>query len=140
MRVMRTRDRGVSTALTCLAVATVAIVVIVGAWLLSVALSDPVGRGEAVKEKNTSTNRIFAQQRFEQLNADVDATRAKITAAEKVRASSPEAETRYQGLVSYCASVVADYNAAARSYTQQDFRAADLPASLNPTADCEPTP
>jgi alcohol dehydrogenase class IV len=101
--------------------------------------AEPVGRANAYQQQQSATNRIFAQETFEKLHADIEATRAKIAAARGVRASSDEAETRYQGLISYCAGVVADYNAAARSYRTEQFRAADLPSKLDPITDCEPS-
>lgn len=107
-------------------------------WGVNVLTSDPKGRGDAYRQKESANNRIFAQQSFEQRYADIQATVAKIGAAEKVRTESSEAETRYEGLTSYCAQVVGEYNAAARSYTTQDFRSADLPSQLDPTTDCEP--
>lgn len=101
--------------------------------------AEPRGRGEAYQQKESANNRIFAQQRFEDLSAEIEATKVKISAAAPVRRTSPEAEVRYQGLVQHCASTVAQYNAAARSYTQQDFRAADLPPSYNSAIECADT-
>lgn len=102
-------------------------------------LAEPAGRAGAYQQKESANNRIFAQQQFEELAAEITATQAKIAAAGKVRETSPEAEIRYQGLISYCASTAAQYNAASRSYTTEQFKAADLPASYDPATDCEPT-
>jgi hypothetical protein len=101
--------------------------------------ANPAGRAQAYRQKESGTNRVFAQQLFEKQYADVQATKAKIKAAEKTRTISPEAETRYEGLLSYCASVVGEYNAAARSYTTEQFRASDLPSQLDLDTDCEPS-
>ena len=45
-------------------------------------------------------------------------------------------KTNLTGARTYCASVVADYNALSRKYTAAEFKAADLPASLDAGA-CE---
>jgi hypothetical protein len=119
-------DRGVSTPLVVIGVCLAFVAVIAGAWLLSVVLAEPVGRGEAYKQKESANNRVFAQERFQQLSEEYDATLVRIDQAAAARATSPEAETRFQGLQAYCAQVVATYNTAAKSYRTRDFRDAGL--------------
>ena len=124
-----------------LIIAMVVMISLIGAaaWGISVLTAAPKGQGDAYRQKMSADNRIAAQASFEQRYADITATVAKIAAAEKTRKASSEAETRYQGLISYCSGAVGEYNAAARSYLSQGFRPTDLPAQLDPTTDCEPT-
>lgn len=105
----------------------------VGVWGFKVATSDAKGRGDATMTKNSSTNRISAQERFEDLYADIKATDAKIGPAKQAVKTDPSTinTTNLAGLVNYCLDVVGDYNAEARKYTSADFRAIDLPAEIN---------
>lgn len=138
---MRARQRDTGSAEGWfVAAAVVAIIAIpLAAWGISLLLASPSGKADAYRAKETGVNRVFSQQLFEKNYADIQATKTKITAAAAARTTSAEAEVRYQGLISYCASIVGDYNAAARSYSTQDFRAADLPAQIDASTECEPT-
>ena len=119
-------------------------VVSIAWWAFTVAASDPKGRGDAIKEKNSSTNRIAAQQRFEDLYADIQATDAKLGPAKLALDANPDSQikqTEFTGLSNYCLDVVGDYNAEARKYLAKDFRAFDLPAQIDtqlPATDCKP--
>lgn len=115
------------------------VLIVAGIWIAGVALSGPVGAGEAHKQKENADNRIFANEQFQKLNAEYEATIAKLGPAKSASTTSDEAEVRYQGLQQHCADVAADYNAAARSYRTQDFRTADLPESLDSSACTEGT-
>lgn len=114
-----------------------------GWWVFRVATSDVKGQGDALIRKNSATNRIGAQQRFEELYADILASDRRIDTLAADAAANPDsqvAQTNLTGSITYCQDVVADYNALARSYTAQDFRAYDLPAqidNLNPATDCK---
>jgi hypothetical protein len=125
-----------------LAVVVIALVIGGIVWGINTLVAEPKGRGDAYRNKESGVHRVFAQEAFEKRYADIEATRAKIRTALQVPAAdrTGEQEIRLEGLRSYCATVTGDYNAAARSYSQQDFRAADLPARLDATTDCEPTP
>ncbi|HET8661095.1 MAG TPA: hypothetical protein VFM55_19120 [Micromonosporaceae bacterium] len=139
---MRTRDRGAASDIALIVGVPLLIIALIGGvWGVSVLLAEPVGRGEAHKQKESANNRVFAQERFRQLSEEYDATLTRIDQAAAARGTSPEAETRFQGLQSYCTDVVARYNSAAASYRLQDFRDADLPDRLDATT-CtkEPTP
>lgn len=105
----------------------------VAVWGFRVATSDVKGQGDATITKNSSTNRIAAQERFEDLYADIKATDAKIAPAKQVFKANPTTvnQTNYTGLVNYCLDVVGDYNAEARKFTSADFRAIDLPAQIS---------
>lgn len=126
-------------------IAAVVLVLLIGGgiWALKVATAPVKGRGDAFTTKESGSNRISAQERFEDLYQEILATDRKIDqAAAKVEANpdSNVAQTEYTGLVNYCLDVVADYNAEARKYTSEDFRSADLPEEIsntNPETDCE---
>lgn len=124
------------------AVAGVAVLSAGGFWL-NVALSGPKGVGDAIVEKNSSENWTAAQARFEEMYQDILATDKKIVSAHSALQLDPENPTlltNYQGVVSYCVSVVGDYNAEARKFLSGDFRAADLPAEiddLDPATNCK---
>lgn len=119
----------------------------VGIWGFSVVTSGPKGQGDAVIEKNSAENWLEAQARFEQNYAEIKAADVKIDNAYKIWQANPSDKTlqqTYTGLTSYCLGVVADYNADARSYLSEDFRAVDLPDQIdtegnlaNPATDCK---
>lgn len=118
----------------------------IGVWGFKVVTSDVKGQGDATVQKNSANNRIAAQARFEDLYADIKATDAKLDAARDKAEANPKsqvAQTEFTGLQNYCLDVVADYNAEARKYLAEQFRAIDLPAQIDtqvPETDCKPTP
>lgn len=108
-------------------------------WALSVGTSDIKGRGDAVKQRNSAPNRIFAQQHFEDLKAAIDRDVANIRVAQKSLALNENDAARQAnvtGAQQICNGDVTDYNASARKYLERDFRAADLPPSID-LATCE---
>ena len=119
----------------------------VGIWGFTVVTSGPKGQGDAVIEKNSAENWLKAQARFEQNYAEIKTTDVKINNAYMLWQEDPEDKTlqqTYAGLTSYCLGVVADYNADARSYLSENFRAADLPDQIetegnlaDPATDCK---
>ena len=115
----------------------------VGVWGFQVVTSDPKGRGDATITKNEAGNRIRAQEGFEKVYADIVASDRKIDVADAAVKADPGDRTLRQnatGIRSYCLSVVADYNARARSFTSADFRDADLPYQIDnsdPATDCK---
>lgn len=117
----------------------------VGTWAFRVHTSDARGRGDAVSRKNSGDNRIAQQEAFEQLYADIKAADQRIDVmaeAKKAQPRDPISQTNYTGSVNYCIGLVADYNAKARSYTAEQWRAADLPAQIDttdPATDCKET-
>lgn len=120
------------------------IALVVGTYLVSVAVSGPKGVGDAIIKKNSAENWTAAQARFEDLYAGIKAADAKITlAAANVEAAVPDAKTAqqtYSGIVSGCLDLVGDYNAEARKFLAADFRASDLPSEIDgfdPTTDCK---
>lgn len=115
-------------------------------WGFGVFTSDLKGRGDAEVIKNDARNRIRAQEGFEKLFTDIQAADRNLTTTASALRAKPNGdlklETELLGQKHYCAGLVADYDAKARSFTQQDFRAADLPAKIDAsdgTTDCEET-
>lgn len=112
-------------------------------WALGVATSDIRGRGEAVKTKHSSTNRIAAQERFEDMAADITAANQRIATTAAAAKANPDdytARVNATGAITYCQQAVAQYNAEARKYTAAQFRAADLPASFDASTGCTGAP
>lgn len=109
-------------------------------WGFNVATSGVRGEGDGEIQKNSSDNWVAAQADFEENYADYEATLVKIEFAADALESNPDdriSQTNYQGLVNYCASLVADYNADARNFLKEDFKAADLPDHIAPES-CVP--
>lgn len=128
---------------------TVAVILFVGLisialWAFGVFSSDLKGQGDAIKKKNSATNRIAASERFEDryqeiLQAD---RRIDVLADAAERDPSTVNQTNLTGQINYCLDVVGEYNADARKYTAEEFRAEDLPAqidNLDPATDCKPS-
>lgn len=120
-------------------------------WGIGVATSDVAGRGEAVIQKNSATNRIQAQAQFEaafahvkqftqqlrDAQAQVDAYTAAHPDLGNGTPYDPVAEQLVNlqrtatGLKQQCQNTVARYEADARTYTSEDFRAIDLPLTFS---------
>lgn len=122
--------------------AVVVIAMVIGGIILAIntLTASPRGKAEAYQQKESANNRIFAQQYFEQTSQDIQSTQVKITRAAKATNPTERDRIVLGGLQQYCSSMVAEYNAKSRSYTAQQFKAADLPATYDPATDCEPTP
>lgn len=101
------------------------------------------GKQGATQQKNSTGNRVFQQQAFEQKYADFNGDIAKIREAGAVltqdTAQHADATTLQQdrtdlvGISNHCISVAEDYNAQTQFYLAKDFLDAQLPASLDPT-------
>lgn len=134
---------GFSIGLRVLLIVAVVALIAAGVWGFRVVTSDAKGQGDAVRTKNSGTNRIAAQERFEELYAGIKAADERVSVMAAAKKSDPSdviASTNYAGAVNYCIQIRADYNAEARKYTAEQFRAADLPAqidSLDPAFDCK---
>jgi len=114
-------------------------------WGIRVVTSDVRGQGDALSRKNSGTNRIAAQERFEDMYQDVLAADRRIDVLADALKASPKshvAQINLTGAITYCIEVAADYDAEARKYTAADFRAIDLPEqidALDPATDCKET-
>lgn len=112
-------------------------------WGLTVALSGPRGQGDAIIEKNSAENWVAAQKEFEDRYQEILASDRRIDTAFAAKTASPDdrtVEQNFYGTVSYCQTIVGEYNALARSFLSEDFRAADLPSEIsntNPSTDCK---
>lgn len=125
---------------------TVAVLFILGVsagiWALKVGTSDVKGQGDAARTKNSGTNRIAAQERFEELYAGIKAADQRLDSLAAAKKADPKdfvAATTYTGAVNYCIDLRAQYDADARKYTAEQFRAVDLPAQidqLDPAFNC----
>jgi hypothetical protein len=142
----RSPRRDSATAIGYVWLWVIAIVLLIGAigvgtWWFSVKTSDLKGRGDATKIHNSATNRIFAQQHFEDMYAEItdrDVPNLKSArAALKLAPHDQARQTNVTGVQQICNQDVADYNAAARKFLERDFRAADLPAHIDPVSTCE---
>jgi hypothetical protein len=118
-------------------------IVAVGIWAFRVITADVKGEGDAIIEQQSAENWTAAQARFEELYADIVATDRKIQIAAAALLEDPDDETAedtYAGTVNYCLTIVGEYNAEARKFLSEDFRAADLPdqiSDLDPETDCK---
>lgn len=115
-----------------------------GIWALNVGTSDVKGQGDAEIIKNEARNRINAQEDFEKLFAELKAADQRIDVTASALKLKPggdlKLETELLGQKHYCLGLVSEYNAKARSFSQQDFKAADLPHEIDqaaPETDCE---
>lgn len=112
-------------------------------WALTVGTAETKGKGDAFRDKQSGTNRVQAQEEFEDRYQEILAADRRIdTLAQAAKAdpSSSVAKQNLTGAVTYCQTIVGEYNAEARKYSKGDFRAADLPSEIDntePTTDCK---
>lgn len=135
------------------AVWVIVIAVFIGAlgavgWAIGVAVSGPRGQGDAIAQRNSAENWVDAQRRFEENYQEYESTLVRIEqffSVYQADVNDAVARTNWLGQISHCTDVIADYNADARNFLREDFRAADLPDQLNPdtcttTSNGVPTP
>lgn len=131
-----------------LGILTVVAVLVFGAigvslWAFGVFTSDVKGRGDAEVMKNDARNRIRAQEGFEKLHQDILAAdrNLNVTAESlKLEPTNVRWKTELSGQKQYCIGLVGQYNAKARSFTQEQFRDAELPREItesDPLTDCK---
>jgi len=114
-----------------------------GIWYFKVGTSDIRGAGNAEIVKNEAGNRIRAQEGFEKYYQGIVSADASINITAEALKADPESlkiQTELRGQKQACVKLVGDYNAKARSFSQADFRAADLPFEIettNPQTDCK---
>lgn len=123
------------------AIAVAIILLIAGAvWGGSVLLSDVLGSGNAIKQKNSATNRIEQQAHFEDLAAEYDGYLVKIKLSKAALAGASTtldkqiARTNLQGISQACVDDAQEFNAASRKYLARDWKSAGLPATLDANA------
>jgi malate synthase len=112
-------------------IATAAIAV----WGFGVGTSDVKGRGDAQRIHNSATNRIFAQQNFQQRYHDiVDTDIPNVKTAKQTYKLDPSSYNlqNLTGTMQFCHSDVAGYNADAEKFLLRDFRDKGLPKRINP--------
>ena len=116
--------------------ATVAVIGI-GAWAFGIFTSDVRGAGGAIKQRNSTVNRVQKQEMFEQLAADYDGYIVKIhglVVAVKTTTDPTDKslrETELVGLRQVCVDAAQQFNAESRKYTSRVWKSAGLPASLD---------
>lgn len=143
-RPVRTSVKAVSRGSIVLATVIVFVALMgAGVWAIRVATSDVKGRGDSEIIKNDARNRIRAQEGFEDKFAGIEAAdkNIQITAdALKARPGDVKLQTELNGQKMICNDLVGQYDAAARKFTQEEFRAADLPLKIDGTlvtTDCK---
>ena len=141
---VRTTARGMVRVwlLLLLAVALVGAVG-VGVWIFKVQTSDTKGQGDAEIIKNDARNRIRAQEGFwDRYQGIITADKNLSLTAEALAAKPGDAKlsTELTGQRMICNDLVGTYNSAARKFTQEEFRAAELPLTIDdadPATDCK---
>lgn len=114
-------------------------------WGTKVGTSDIKGQGDAEITKNEAGNRIRAQEGFlDKFNAIITADKNLTLTAEALKSQpdSVKLQTELTGQKMICNDAVGAYNSAARKFTQQEFRDADLPDKIDETkseTDCKET-
>lgn len=111
-------------------------------WGFRVVTSDVRGQGDAVRIKNSAPNRIKAQEAYVSAMNEVKRADRNLDTLAAAKDDSNVAKTRYVGAVSYCQSVVADYNALADKYRSADFIPQGYPVAIDdtdPATDCQET-
>lgn len=144
----------------CVIAFALVVVLPLALWLAGVFASPVVGQANAYRDKHRAGNWTQAQAGFERswasilkLDKQTGAAADDMDTYNKVHPVDPDAgpgnaveeqranlATDYKGARQQCQNAVADYNAAARTYTLRDFRAVDLPAQIDdtdPTTDCK---
>lgn len=116
-------------------VIVVALISIAG-WGFRVLTSGVKGAGDATIQKNSGTNQIVQDARFQQLFESYNGSIAKIGIAAAAVEASPNdktAKVNLTGAQQYCVDIVNQYNALASSFIAEDFRGTNLPSTLNQT-------
>lgn len=112
-------------------------------WSFGVFTSGIKGAGDAEVIKNSAMNRIRQQEGFEQLYQDIKVADRNLTLT-SIRASThpndDKTATEQIGQQIFCNQLVGDYDAKARKFSAEEFRAADLPKEIDETntqTDCK---
>jgi len=114
-----------------------------GIWVVRVESSDIKGAGDAEIIKNEAKNRIRAQEGFEDKYAAIVTADKNLTLTAEALAEEPgslKLNTELTGQKMICNDAVGRYNADARKFSKEDFKAADLPDQIDgtdPATDCK---
>lgn len=129
-----TSHKGVFRLVTGWTVAAVALIGAIGIalWAFGVFTADIKGAGDAIRERNSSVNRVQKQEMFEQLAADYDA--AVLNVSGYGIPKTPMQETELRGLTQFCVSLAQQFNAESAKYSSRVWKSAGLPATLDPIA------
>ena len=113
-------------------------VVGIGLWGFGVFTSDIKGAGGAIKQRNSTVNRVQKQEQFEQLAADYDGYIVKINGLVIAVKTSTDPtdkslrQTELVGMRQVCVDAAQQFNAESRKYTSRVWKSAGLPATLDP--------
>lgn len=129
------------------------LVILAGLWGLGVLTSPVRGSGDAYTQKNSAGNWIAAQKQFQSDAKTFDVRKVQIADASKALKAwqagphpvdgvaayndgehGQNLETTLTGLTTGCQNLAANYNTNSRAYLSQQFKDADLPDQLDPTA------
>lgn len=125
------------------AITVLFIALIGGIWLAGVALSGPIGHGEAVKHKNSAQNWTAKQAEFERLFEGIQTQDRRLTVAKEalvLDSKDKTAQQTLQGVTSACLGLVGDYNTLSNEFLAADFKDARLPYKIDttdPAFDCK---
>jgi hypothetical protein len=106
-----------------------------GIWVVRVQSSDVKGAGDAEIIKNEAKNRIRAQEGFEDKFAAIVTADKNLTLTAEALAKEPgnqKLSVELTGQKMVCNDAVGRYNADARKFSKEDFKAADLPDQIDP--------
>jgi hypothetical protein len=121
-----------------LMVLLVSAVIGIGLWAFGVFTSDIKGAGGAIKQRNSTVNRIQKQEMFEQLAADYEGYIVKIGQLKVVVATTSDKvdkglrTTELLGLQQICVDGAVQFNAESKKYTSRVWKSAGLPVVLDP--------
>lgn len=133
---LRTTAKGISRGWLIVILVIVLVLVTGGLiWFVRVVTSDTKGAGDAQIVKNEAGNRIRAQEGFEDRFQAILTADKNLTATAEALLKDPgnqKLSTELTGQKMVCNDTVGRYNADARKFSKEDFRAADLPAEIDP--------
>lgn len=110
----------------------------IGIWAFQVATSNVAGAGGAIKQRNSTVNRVQKQEMFEQIAADYDGYLVKIKGLVVAVSTTTDPtdkqlrQTELIGMRQICIDAAQQFNAESRKYTSRVWKSAGLPPTLNP--------
>jgi hypothetical protein len=115
-------------------IACLIIAALIGAawWSIATLTASTAGQAGAYRLKQSTQNRVFAQQTFEQEYADYNGYLA--IAKTYTGTLNATQRTELSGLRQVCITTAQNYNADAHKYLLRDFKSFDLPQTLDASA------